>query len=187
MGEAILEFGHQYSVEESRHIIATSLPCHFHVIWVNEPTLEAQEWHFCNSEWQSGSFVNMSGRGDDHEIRSAWRRPAAPSSSPLSQTSIFVVFKLWKVTHGGTNDFFTFFTFYESWTTHWSCINVFYRLGNIYIEAFSILVAVFRCCPFLFLLIFDSCTNLGFLHQFALIWMVESKFMFKPYSDSMRN
>ena len=53
---------HQYSIEESRHIIATSFPHHFHVIWVDGPTLEAQEWHFCTSEWQSGSFVNMSGR-----------------------------------------------------------------------------------------------------------------------------
>jgi len=27
---------------------------------------------------------------------------------------------------------------------------------------------------------FDSCTNLGFLHQFAVIWTFESKFMLDP-------
>jgi len=36
------------------------------------------------------------------------KRPAAPSSSPLSKTPIFVVLKHWKVTHGGTHEFFTF-------------------------------------------------------------------------------
>jgi len=41
LGEGILELGHQYSVEESRHIISTSFPCHFHVSRVNGPTFEA--------------------------------------------------------------------------------------------------------------------------------------------------
>jgi len=35
-------------------------------------------------------------------------RLVASSSSPLSKTSIFVVLKLWKVTNGGTHEFFTF-------------------------------------------------------------------------------
>ena len=60
LGDAIFELGHQYSVEKSRHIIATSFPRHLSE-W---PTLEAQEWYFCNSKWQSGSFINMSGRGE---------------------------------------------------------------------------------------------------------------------------
>jgi len=45
------------------------------------------------------------------------------------------------------------FTFYESWTSVIACIHAFYTVGNIYIEAISFLVAVFRCssiipCPF---------------------------------------
>ena len=80
-----------------------------------------------------------------------------------------------------------FFTFYELWTTPIVEILVFYTLGNIYIEVFPFLVAVFVVARFLSLHIFDSYTNLGFLHQFALIWMVESKFMLDPNSDSMRN
>jgi len=37
-----LELGHQYSVEESHHIISTSFPCHFNVSRVIGPTFEAQ-------------------------------------------------------------------------------------------------------------------------------------------------
>jgi len=41
LGEAILELGRQYSVEESRHIISTSFPRHFHVSKVNGSIFEA--------------------------------------------------------------------------------------------------------------------------------------------------
>jgi len=51
---------------------------HFHVIWVNEPTLEAQEWHFSNSEWQNDIFVNTMAMGDrTTRIRSLFHAPAA--------------------------------------------------------------------------------------------------------------
>ena len=88
LGEAILELEHQYSVDESRHIIATSFPCHFHVSRVNGSTLEAQEWHICNSEWQSGNFVNMSGIVDvTTRIRSPSMLEPQTSSSTFLQTS----------------------------------------------------------------------------------------------------
>jgi len=41
LSDAILDLGRQYSVEESRHIISTSFPCHFHVSKVNGSTFEA--------------------------------------------------------------------------------------------------------------------------------------------------
>ena len=59
--------------------------------------------------------------------------------------------------------------------------------AQLSVVAYNKCGCVRACYRFFELLIFDSYTNLGFLHQFALIWMVESKFMFKPYSDSMRN
>jgi len=46
LGEAILELGHQYPVEESHHIISTSFPCHFHVSKVNGSTFEAYSGTF---------------------------------------------------------------------------------------------------------------------------------------------
>jgi len=64
LGEAILELGNQYSVEESRHIISTSFPRHLSE-WANIRTLEAQEWHFCNSAAHNGNFINNAGR---HEV-----------------------------------------------------------------------------------------------------------------------
>jgi len=38
--------------------------------------------------------------------------------------------------------------FYESWTTPIACIHILYTLGNIYIEAFSFLLAIFVLAPF---------------------------------------
>jgi len=44
--------------------------------------------------------------------------------------------------------FHSFFTFYESWTTPIVCIHIFFTLGNIYIEAFKVLLALFVLAPF---------------------------------------
>jgi len=94
------------------------------------------------------------------------------SYSLFSPTSIFDVYKLWKVTHGGTSYFFTlstgFLTFYESWTVAIACIHVFYTLGNIYIEAFSFLVAIFVIL-LLSLAHFRLLPILSFQHQFEVI------------------
>ena len=88
LGEAIWELGHQYSVEESHHIIATSFPRHLS----DGPTLEAQEWHFYNFEWQSDNFVNMSGRFDvTTKLGLLLHATAAFFSFPLSKTSIFLL------------------------------------------------------------------------------------------------
>ena len=72
--------------------VATSFSRHFHIIWVNGPTLEAQECHFCNFEWQSGNFVNMSGRFD--VTTKLGHLPCKELHSILlhsSRTSIFVL------------------------------------------------------------------------------------------------
>ena len=51
---------------------------HFHVILANGPTLEAQDWHFCNFEWQNDIFVNIVARGDGTtRIWSLFHTPAA--------------------------------------------------------------------------------------------------------------
>jgi len=72
--------------------VATSSPHHFHIISVNDPTLEAQEWHFCNSEWQSDNFVNMSGRFDmTTKLGLLLHATTAYLSFPFSPTSIFDV------------------------------------------------------------------------------------------------
>ena len=44
--------------------------------------------------------------------------------------------------------FHSFLTFYESWTAPIGCIHVFCTLGNIYNEAFNVLLAVFVLAPF---------------------------------------
>ena len=44
------------------NLVAYDLYRHFHVIWVNGSTLEAQEWHFCNFELQNDTFVNIVAR-----------------------------------------------------------------------------------------------------------------------------
>ena len=59
-------------------LVAYGLYRHFHVIWVNGPTLEAQEWHFCNFKWQNDIFVNIVTRCDGTtRIRSLFHTPAA--------------------------------------------------------------------------------------------------------------
>ena len=51
---------------------------HFLVILANGPTLEAQDWHFYNFEWQNGIFVNIVAWGDGTmRIRSLFHTPAA--------------------------------------------------------------------------------------------------------------
>jgi len=75
------------------------------------------------------------------------------------------------VTHGGTSYFFTFstrFLRFESWIAVIACIHVFYTLGNIYIEAFSFLVAIFVVL-LLSLAHFVCCTILSFQYQFEVI------------------
>jgi len=59
---------------------------------VNGPTLEAQEWHFCNSTAHNGIFVNMSGKGDGTTKLGldACKEPHT-SSSTFSPTTIFVL------------------------------------------------------------------------------------------------
>jgi len=72
-------------------LVAYGLYRRFHVIWVNGPTLEAQEWHFCNFKWQNDIFVNIVARGDGTtRIRYLFHTLAA-TSSPLSPTYIFVL------------------------------------------------------------------------------------------------
>jgi len=39
--------------------------------------------------------------------------------------------------------FHLFLTFYESWTTPIACIHILCTFGNIYIEAFKVLLVVF--------------------------------------------
>jgi len=82
LGEAILELGRQYSVEESRHIISTSFPCHFHVKKVNRSTFEAY----------SGIFVILSGRGDmNTKLGLHGEDQPLHHLQPLFKTSIFVL------------------------------------------------------------------------------------------------
>jgi len=75
------------------------LPHHCHIISMSFPRQQSQwvniwgpEWHFCKSEWQSGSFVIMSGKGDmTTRIRSAWGGQPLHHLQPLFKTSIFVL------------------------------------------------------------------------------------------------
>ena len=57
--------------------------------WVN---IWGPEWHFCKSEWQSGSFVNMSGRGDmTTKLGLHGRDQPLHHLQPLFKTSIFAL------------------------------------------------------------------------------------------------
>jgi len=59
---------------------------------MNGQTLEAQEWHFCNSAAHNGNFVNNAGRfkGTTKLGVHAWGQPHS-SSSTFYPTSIFDV------------------------------------------------------------------------------------------------
>ena len=88
MGEAILELGRQYSVEESRHIISISFP-HQQSPWVN---IWGLKWHFCNSTAHNGSFVILSGRGDmTTKLGLHGEDQPLHHLQPLFKTSIFVL------------------------------------------------------------------------------------------------
>jgi len=131
------------------------------------------EWQFCKYEFQGWS---------DHAFLGFFSMHQLFLLSPLSQTSIFVVFKLWKVTHGGTSYFFTFST----------CFWHFMSLGQqlLLVFTFSTLWVTFILKHFRFwwlfslffyypLLIFVCCTILSFQYQFEVIWTVELQILLR--------
>ena len=68
---------------------------------MNGPTLEAQDWHFYNFEWQNGIFVNIVARVmGPRELGLFSIHQPHTSSYPFSPTSIFVLDALVGV-HGG--------------------------------------------------------------------------------------
>ena len=120
-------------------------------------------------------FVNTIARGDGTtRIRPLFHAPATLFFSILSNLH-FWCFKLWNklIFHV----FHSFLTFYECWTTPIACIHIFCILGNIYIEAFKVLLVAF-IVPLFFL------AHFRLLHQFELIWMVEFEFLLNPNHNS---
>ena len=134
--EAILELGHQYSVEESRHIISTSFPCHFHVSKVNGSTFEAQSGIFVilqlimavSQFWVAGGEMTT-------RIRSAWKGSRYFIFSILSNSIFFrasmdvplTVFHIF-------GSFLPFLCTFDS--THWGfCVLIsFSTLGNSFCD-----------------------------------------------------
>jgi len=91
------------------------------------------------------------------------RGPAAPSSSAFSQTSIFVFFKLWKVTHGSRSEFFTFsigFSRFISLGQHIEVVLMFSTVWVTFILKYSHFLLLFSLLPLSFL------AHFRFLHQF---------------------